>query len=232
MAEVTLVAEPGRATGTPESKRLRAAGRIPGVVYGHGTTPTSVSVDARELRIALSGAAGANQLLDLRVGGDRHLTLAKVIQRHPVRHTVVHVDFQVVSRTEAVSVDVPVVLTGEAKAVESDQGVVEQQLTSLTVSARPGDIPNELTVDISGLTVGDSIRVGQLQLPAGVTTDVDPDEPVVIATGSTTTAEIAEIEEAEAEAAAEGEEVAGDGAAAAGDQADAAAEAGGADDAE
>ncbi|HET9689948.1 MAG TPA: 50S ribosomal protein L25 [Acidimicrobiales bacterium] len=222
MAEITLVAEPGRATGTPESKRLRAAGRIPGVVYGAGGSATSVSVDARELRIALSGAAGSNQLLDLRVGGDRHLTMARVIQRHPVRHTVLHVDFQIVSRTETISVEVPVVLTGEAKAVESDQGVVEQQLTALTVSSRPGDIPNELIVDISGLRVGDSIRVGQLRLPDGVTTDVDPDDAVVIATGSSTTAELAEIEVAEAEAdAAEAAAEGGDPVAAGGDEADA-----------
>jgi large subunit ribosomal protein L25 len=117
MAEITLVAEPGRATGTPAAKRMRAGGRIPAVVYGAGGAATSVSVDARELRVALSGDAGTNVLVDLDVAGTRHLTMARVIQRHPVRNTVIHVDFQVVNRTEVISAEVPVTLVGEAKAV-------------------------------------------------------------------------------------------------------------------
>lgn len=221
MAEVTLVAEPGRATGSSESRRLRAAGRIPAVVYGHGGAATSITVDARELRIALSGDAGTNQLLDLRVGGERHLTLAKVIQRHPVRQTVVHVDFQVVRRDEVVTVDVPITLEGEAKAVAQDQGLLEQPLTSLSVAARPGQIPNEITVDISGLQVGDTIRVGQLRLPGGASTDVDPEEPVVVATASSVAAEVAELVEEEQAAsegaAAEGATAEGEAAAGAGD---------------
>lgn len=212
MADVTLVAEPGRAIGTPESKRLRAAGRIPAVVYGRGVEATAVSVDARELRHALAG--GVNQLLDLRVGSARHLTLARVLQRHPVRNTVVHVDFQVVSRTEIISAEVSVIVTGEAKAVEQERGVIDQPLQSLTVNATPGDIPGEITVDITDLSIGDTIRVADLDLPRGVTTDVDPDEPVLIAAASAVAAEATELEEeaaaeaAEAEGAEPGEEAA------------------------
>jgi large subunit ribosomal protein L25 len=227
MAEISLVAEPGRATGSSESKRIRRAGRIPAVVYGHGIDAVPVSVDARDFRHALSGDAGLNQLLSLVVEGESHLTLARVLQRHPVRNTVVHVDFQVVRRDEIVAADVPVVLVGEAKAVEADRGIIEQPLTSLTVNANPGNIPNELTYDISDLTVGVTIRVADLNLPAGVTTDVDPDEPVIIAATSTMEGEVAEIEEAEAIAVAEaiaesGEapaaEGAGDGEAASGER--------------
>jgi large subunit ribosomal protein L25 len=203
MAEITLVAEPGRATGTPESKRLRAAGRIPAVVYGAGGAATSVSVDARELRTALSGDAGTNVLVDLDVAGTRHLTMARVIQRHPVRNTVLHIDFQVVSRTETLSVEVPIILTGEAKAVTGNQGMVEQQLTSLTVQARPGNIPNELTIDISDLRIGDTVRVHDLPLPEGVTTELDPEETVIIASGSPLAAEEAELEATDAAEAAE-----------------------------
>jgi large subunit ribosomal protein L25 len=203
MAEISLVAEPGRATGSSESKRIRRAGRIPAVVYGHGIDALAVSVDARDFRHALSGEAGLNQLLSLEVEGRSHLTLARVLQRHPVRNTVVHVDFQVVRRDEIVAADVPVVLVGEAKAVEADRGIIEQPLTSLTVNANPGNIPNELPYDISDLQVGVTIRVGDLTLPAGVTTDVDPDEPVIIAATSTLEEEVAEIEEAEAIAVAE-----------------------------
>src|ERR1700760_3994671 len=101
MAEITLVADPGRPTGSAASRRLRAAGRIPAVGYGHGGAGTSVSVDGRDLRHALSGEAGLNQLLSLKVGSDTHLALARAVQRHPVRHTVLHVDFQIVRATRS-----------------------------------------------------------------------------------------------------------------------------------
>lgn len=236
MAEITLVAEPGRATGSSESRRLRAAGRIPAVVYGHGIDGISVSVDGRDLRHALSGESGTNQLLELKIGSDTHLALARVLQRHPVRHTVLHVDFQIVRRDEIISADVPIVLTGEAKAVEQEQGLVEQPLTSLTVKATPGRIPNSIEVDIEDLKVGEGIRVGDLKLPSGVTTDTPEEEIVVIASISTVAAEVAEAdaeaaEAAEAEAAegAEGEGAEGEDAEAEGADAGGAHTAGGAD---
>jgi large subunit ribosomal protein L25 len=197
MAEVTLIAEAGRTTGSAESRRLRSAGRIPAVVYGHGIDGISVTVDGRDLRHALSGGAGLNQLLQISIGSDTHLAMARALQRHPVRHTVLHVDFQIVRRDEVVSAEVPVIVTGEARAVEQEKGIVEQPLTSLTVHATPGRIPSNIEVDISDLTIGDGIRVGDLRLPEGVTTEVSPDEPVVIA--SATRAEAVEAEAVEAE---------------------------------
>jgi large subunit ribosomal protein L25 len=202
MPEITLVVQPGRTTGSPASRRLRASGHIPAVVYGHGIHAESVSIDGRELRSALSGDAGVNQLLNLDVAGTRHLALARVLQRHPVRGTVVHVDFQVVSRTEILSADVPVVLVGEAKAVENERGVIEHPLQSLTINARPGDIPNSIEVDISAMVIGDTIRVGDLPLPVGVTTDVDPEEAVVMAAVSEVNAEVEGLEAQEAAATA------------------------------
>src|SRR5688572_8794233 len=141
MAEITLVAETGRPAGSAASRRLRREGKIPGVVYGHGMQPVPVSVDGRELRHALTGDAGLNALLNLQVDGDTHLTMARVLQRDPVRSTVTHVDFQVVSRDEIISADVPVHLIGEAKQVVGEGGVVEHSITSLTVSATPSRIP-------------------------------------------------------------------------------------------
>ena len=109
-------------------------------------------MDGRDLRHALSGDAGLNQLLSLKVGSDTHLALARALQRHPVRHTVLHVDFQIVRRDEVISAEVPIVLVGEAKAVEQEKGLVEQLLTSLTVNATPDRIPRHIEVDISDLT--------------------------------------------------------------------------------
>ena len=211
MPEITVAAEPGRPTGSAASRRLRAAGRIPAVVYGHSVEATPVSVDGRDLRVALSGASGVNQLLSLDVAGTRHLALARVLQRHPVRGTVTHVDFKVVSRDEVVSAEVPVVLVGEARAVEQEKGMLQHPLTSLTIHARPGSIPTAIEVDVSGLAIGDAVRVGQLRLPSGVTTDIDPEEPVVVAAGSSVTGEEAEADAASATGAAPDEAAAGEG---------------------
>ena len=209
MPEITLVAEAGRPTGSRASNRLRHAGRIPGVIYGHGIEPVPISVAGRELRAALTTEAGMNALLSVQVEGQAHLTLAREVQRHPVRNTVIHVDFQIVRRDEVVSADVPLVIAGEAQAVSAGGGVVEQPLTSLTIRATPAAIPASIEVDVTALSIGDTIRVADLTLPDGVTTDVDTDEPVVIARTGVTLEEEAPAEGAEGEA--EGEAAASPG---------------------
>lgn len=181
MAEITLPVESGRPKGSRNSGRLRAAGKVPGVVYGHGIEPLSVAVDARALRAALSTEAGMNALLTLQVGGASHLTMARELQRHPVRHTVTHVDFQVVRRDEVMAAEVPIALVGDAVEVHKGDGVVDQALFSLTVHATPANIPNSIDVDVASLRIGDTVRVGDLKLPSGVTTEVDPEAPVAIA---------------------------------------------------
>jgi large subunit ribosomal protein L25 len=202
-SEVTLIAEPGRTTGSRPSGRLRTEGRIPGVVYGHGISPLSISIDRKQLRAVLHTEAGHNAVINLTVGSDKHLTIVKDLQRHPVRNEVIHVDLLVVNANEQVTVDVPIVLVGEAKAVAADNGTVDQQLHTLTLSTTPGNIPNELTVDVSSLEIGGHVRVGDLTLPPGVTTEVDPEETVVLAQVTRASIEIEEADEATAEAAAE-----------------------------
>ncbi|MHB1774795.1 MAG: 50S ribosomal protein L25 [Acidimicrobiales bacterium] len=180
MPEVTLHAEVGRPLGSRASRRLRHEGKIPGVVYGHGTEPVPVAVVARDLRIALSGASGGNTLLSLEAGDQTFLTLAREMQHHPVRGTVTHVDFQIVRRDEVISADVPITLVGEAVEVQRGDGLVEQQLFVLSVNALPGAIPSSIEVDVSALTIGEAIRVASLGLPRGVATDVDPEAAVVV----------------------------------------------------
>jgi large subunit ribosomal protein L25 len=213
MPEIPLVVESGRGHGTAESRRLRAAGKIPAIVYGHGIDPIAIAVDGRELRTALGHEAGSNALLRLEIGDTHHLALAREIQRHPVRHTVTHIDFLVVSRDEIVSADITLALVGEAVEVARADGTVDQELFALPVKAKPGDLPSHIEIDIAGLSVGDVIRVSELDLPEGVTTELDPETVLVVAhlpKGPT-----AEELEAEAEAAAESE--AEGGAAGAGD---------------
>jgi large subunit ribosomal protein L25 len=215
MEDVALAAEPGRPTGSAAARRLRAAGKVPAVLYGHGIDPQAVAVDGRSLRLALSQEGGVNALLNLDIGGTKHLAMARQLQRDPVRGTVAHVDFVIVRRDEVVSADVPVHLVGEPEKVQRADGLVEQQLFTLTVHATPANIPAAVEVDISGLDIGDVIRVGDLSLPSGATTDLDPEEPVVAGQASRVAAEIEAVEAEEAEAAGvPAEEVAAEGAAA------------------
>jgi large subunit ribosomal protein L25 len=199
MAEIQLIAETGREPGSRSSKRLRREGKIPAVVYGHGADPVSIAVDARELRHALNTEAGVNALVNLSIDGASQLTMARVLQRHPVRNTVTHVDFQVVRRDEVMAADVSFTLVGEAKEVTNNDGVVEQALFALTIHATPANIPSHIEVDISELTIGDAVRVGDLKLPSGVTTEVDPEEAIVVGQAAQVS-ELDLIPEADAEA--------------------------------
>ena len=211
MAEITVTADTGRPIGSRAAGRLRAEGKVPAVVYGLGGDPVAVSVGWRELRVALTGEAGLNTLIDLHVDGGSELVMVKDLQRHPVRRDVLHVDFLRISRDQELTVDVPITLHGEAKAVLDADGVVDQVLFTIPVTSKPQNIPNELTVDVSGLKLGDVIRVGDLQVPADVTIGVDPEEAVVSTSAG---AEVGEIEVPEGEEPAEGEEAAeGEGAA-------------------
>ncbi|MEA2686597.1 MAG: large subunit ribosomal protein [Actinomycetota bacterium] len=208
MAEVSLVAEVGRTTGSAAARRLRATGRIPAILYGHGIDPQPISVDRKSLRAALAHEAGLNALFELEVDGTRHLAMARQLQRDALKRSVSHVDFVIVRRDEIVSVEVPVRLVGEAELVDHADGMVEQQLFHLMIHAKPADIPSSVEVDITDLDIGDAIRVSDLQLPPGVTTDVDGDEPVVMgqATRMSVEDEAEEAEDAEADAGASAEE--------------------------
>ncbi len=179
MPDIILHAEVGRDLGSRPTRRLRAEGKIPGVVYGHGTDPVPVAVVGRDLRVALSGESGTNALLSLDTGETTYLALARVLQRHPVKGTVTHIDFQIVGRDEVIAADVPVNLIGEALEVAHGDGMVDQQLFTITIHARPADIPTVVEVDVSELTIGGAIRVSDLALPSGVTTDLE-DEAVVV----------------------------------------------------
>ncbi len=207
MAEVVLAAEVGRPVGSRAVRRLRREGKIPGVIYGHGTDPLPVAVVARELRVALNSEAGANQLLSLETGSGNFLTLAREMQRHPVLQTVTHVDFVIVRRDEVISADVPITLVGEATDVNHGDGLVEQQMFTISINAVPGAIPTALEADISGLTIGGQVRVSDLVLPAGVTTDLDPESAVVVGQPPRVIA-AEEAAEGEGEGLAEGAEAA------------------------
>jgi large subunit ribosomal protein L25 len=222
LADIVLAAQAGRPTGSSASRRLRATGKVPAVVYGRGTDPRAVSVDWRELRGALTTDQGVNALLTLDLDGRKTKAIVKDLQRHPVRRDVLHVDFLEVDPDKPVDTEVTIVLEGEPEKVTREQGVVEQILNALVVTGKPADIPGHIAVDVSELEIGQTITVAELDLPAGLTTDVDPEETV--ATAKITSLALAEEEEGEegeegegaegaegAEAQAEGESSGGSG---------------------
>ncbi|MBI2704820.1 MAG: 50S ribosomal protein L25 [Actinobacteria bacterium] len=213
--DLTLTVQPGRTLGTRPSRRLRAEGKVPAVVYGQGREPTSVAVPWPELRKVLTTEAGMNALISLSVEGepDTNLSIIKDLQRHPVRRDVIHVDFQLINRDEALTVEVPINLIGVAKAVETKKGTVDQLMYTLTINAKPGFIPTALEADIDDLDVGTAVHVSDITLPEGVTTDVDLDEVVVQGSQSRATIEeeAAEGEEGEEGTEGEGGEAASEG---------------------
>jgi len=210
MSETVLTAEVGRRAGSSDARRLRAEGKIPAVVYGHGMDPLSVSVDRRELRQALSGASGMNTILDLTVDGTVYPSLIKDVQRHPVKRSVDHIDFIQVNLNEEIVVSIPIHLEGEAKDVSANGGLVDLTMQVLEVRTTPRNIPDGVTIDVSEMTMDSVIRVEDLPLPSGVTAEADPDAPVVTVLTMRTPVLDAE-EEAAAAAAAEAEAEDADG---------------------
>ena len=197
----TLRITSGRAEGSSAARRLRREEKIPAVLYGQGMTPVSVSVARADLRVALSGPAGANTILSLEVDGNSYPAVVKDMQRHPVRRTVTHVDFMRIDLSEELTVSVPVHLVGNAKAVLAEGGLVDAATDTLELVTTPANMPSEVAIDVSNMQPGDVIRLSEVTLPAGCRALGDPDMPVVTAVvGSKSEAPAAPAAEGAAEA--------------------------------
>lgn len=162
------------------SRRLRHEGLLPAVLYGHRTKGFNLQLDAREFDRVFA-RVGRTSLIDLVIDDGRsHKVLVKEIQHSPRRHNVVHVDFHQVSLREKLQVEVPITVTGLPGPVDAGDADVLQVLHSLKVECLPTDIPDVIDVDINGLKeIDEGIRVGDLQLPQGVSVAEDPEEMVV-----------------------------------------------------
>ena len=204
MSNTKLAALPRTTTGSPAARRLRAEGHIPGVIYGQGMTPVSVTVERRELRLALSGPAGSNTVLSLEVDGKSYPAVVKDMQRHPIRRTVAHIDFLQVNMNEEITVSVAVHIVGEAKAVAAEGGLVDAAVDTIEVSCTPNNMPNAFEIDVTEMQPGDVIRLADVPMPSGVTALGDPEMPIVtILITSAAEAEADVAEAAEGDAAAE-----------------------------
>jgi large subunit ribosomal protein L25 len=213
--------------GSAATRRLRKQGLIPGVIYGHGQEPRAFAVEERELRRALTGAHGLHAILDVKLEGESkpRASVLKDYQRDRIRDTVTHIDLLEVSLDETIQSQVAIELTGESAGVKQG-GVLSHALYMVSLEAKPLEIPQHVDVDVSGLGLGDSLRVADLPAIEGVTYLDDPETVVVSVTAPTQ--EVEEETEGEEGEAAEGEEAAataeGDGETAAEADADAAGE--------
>lgn len=221
MATTNLKAKLRTGLGSANARRERKAGLVPAVVYGHGDDTISVAVDALEFNRILSSETGANTLITLDIDGKKDTALARQIKRHPTRPVITHVDFIRVNVNEAVAAEVPLHLEGEAVGVKNG-GRLEQIVFSITVLAKPADIPVSITHDISEIEIGGNLQMSELVLPEGVTSEIEPDTVLVVVNVPKVEAEpeVVEGEEGAEGATAEGAEgaAAGDAEASKGDK--------------
>jgi large subunit ribosomal protein L25 len=191
--EVRIAAEPRTEFGKGPSRRTRAAGRVPAVLYGHHAEPTHLTLPGHEVLLALRTA---NVLIRLEgLPGGAQLALPKAVQRDAIKGYVEHVDLLVVRRGEKVTVDIPVTVVGDV----APDGLLDQQLVQISVEAEATNIPPGIEVNVEGMALGSSVHASDLQLPAGVTLAVEPDVLVLHVISAPT------AEQMEAELGVEGE---------------------------
>ena len=205
MAENALSGEVREGSGKGVARKLRAAGRIPAVVYGKGKAGSNITVDPTELEKLLhASGSGMNTLIDLSVGGGHTTVLVKELQREPVRGGYLHADFFEVDLTAKVQVDVPIHFVGKAKGLEFG-GILDHPVRELEVECLPRAIPDAIEVDVTALEIGDSIHVREVTVPEGVRVLTEGDLSVASMVPPTAEEEPEVTEPAEGEVPAEGE---------------------------
>jgi large subunit ribosomal protein L25 len=196
MAEIKIAAESRSEFGKGAARQLRRDGRIPAVLYGHQQEPVHLSLPEHELFLALKTS---NVLLNLQLAdGKTQLAIPKAVAKDPVRRTLEHIDLLLVRSGEKVTVEIPVVTTGEV----ASGGLLELVLTSLSIEAEATHIPGSIEVSVDGLAEGAQVTAGQVALPAGSSLVTDPEAVVIhVLTPASTSAED-DAAAAESEAAA------------------------------
>ena len=174
MATAQLSAAVRSASGKGTARKLRAAGEIPAIIYGHGRDPQSLTVNAHVINKLLEKISYTTTVIELDVNGKMARTLIRELQRHPVKRDILHIDFQELVAGEKVTVRVPLKFVGTPEGVRTGGGVLDETIRELHITVDPADIPNHIDVDVSGLQVGKSLHIRDLIIPAGVTVLDDP----------------------------------------------------------
>jgi large subunit ribosomal protein L25 len=178
MASANISAETRTESGKGVARKLRAAGRVPGVIYGHAREAQSLSLVARDLDKLLSHISVSSTVVELSLGGATTRTLIREIQRHPFKKQIMHIDFQELVAGEKVTVDVPLVFVGIPEGVRLSGALLEQILHRIEVLADPANIPNHIDVDVTHLAMGHSLHVRDLVLPEGIEVLSDEDATI------------------------------------------------------
>ena len=203
---IKLDVQPREHTGTRESRRLRREGLVPGVLYGSGSEPASISIPERELRRVLTGAGGLHAILDVVLDGQgSRPSILKDYQQDPLRGKLLHVDLVEVRLDQVITATVTILLVGaEDSPGVREGGALSQVAREVSVEALPMEVPEHIDLDVSAMAMGDTLRLSDIAVPDGVTLLDDPE--TVLATLTMPT----RVEEPE-EAPAEGEEAAAEG---------------------
>jgi len=198
MASAQLSATPRDGTGKGSARSLRAQGKIPAVIYGHGREPQSLAIETRELEKLLSKISAESTVIELSMDGKSARTLIREIQRHPFKRQILHVDFQELVAGEKVTVRIPIVLMGVPEGVRQDGGILDQVMRELEIEVDPANIPNHVEVDVNALRIGDSVHVNEIPLPEGVELAGESDSTVCVVSAPRAVVEtVAPTEEAE-----------------------------------
>ena len=175
-----LSATPRSDVGKGAARKLRAALKTPGVIYGHNRQPQPLAMDTRDLERLLDRISFETTVVELTLGGATTRTLIREIQRHPFKREILHVDFLELVAGELIQVNVPIVLVGVADGVRLEGGVLDQVMRELSVDVDPANMPNHIDVDVTALGLNDSIHVRDITLPPGVEVLDDPDDTVCV----------------------------------------------------
>lgn len=176
-------------------KALRREGLLPAVIYGAGFEPQAITLDTKMVVKTLK-VIGANTLVTIKLGKKEHLALVRDVQREVIKRDLLHIDFQAVSLEESISTTVPILIVGEAPAVEAFDSVLSSALDELQIEAKAKDLPDSVTVDVSSLEeIGDNILVKDIVIPGDVKVLDDPEEIVIVASAPTLMEEEPEVEE-------------------------------------
>ncbi len=178
--EITLEATNRDKTGSAESRRLRSTGFIPAVMYGLGSEPEPLLINAREFNNALKTEAGSNVILNVNVGKDSIPALAREIQRHAFKDEIVHVDLIRIDLSQTVEADVQVNFLGTPLGVKEEGGVVQTVNNTISITALPTSIPSSIDIDISELNVGDNVTATDIDLPDSVELTSEDDESILV----------------------------------------------------
>jgi large subunit ribosomal protein L25 len=201
MATASLNAKVRTTRGKGVARKLRAAGEFPAVIYGHGREPVSLTINAREFGRMAERIRLTSTVIEVTVDGKVAKTIIREVQRHPLNREMLHVDFQELVAGEKITVSIPLKFIGTPEGVKTGGGILEEIMHQVHVLVDPANIPDHIDVDVTALTIGHSLHISDLKLPAGVEVTDDPEQTIAVVAAPRAEEEAAPVATAEGAAA-------------------------------